>query len=467
MLGLPVSAHASATLDFPPGLFRGDEIVLPYLTQKSSAPADAINPLCARAFLGRLQFQDIDHPVLRNRVDYCRGPLGTLPSDARRLIEAIGEVHRKVSLALELSPAEVFAVPIKVLIRGKSDGSMKSKAGPLNWGPSDESFGVALDSLPNWDFSDFASSVYAHEVAHLLSFSAGPVGEALRGLQEHPFLIEAFPDLVSAVAHDTPKFLLGERDLPACLRDFRDGTPVQSLDRPFGDFYVLAQNDKMAACCAGLDLRGESELAQSLCENAIQRRGEKIATLEAFTSNKRLDHKPFSPESLAEPFSAGNCRVRTATGLVYFDACDTHRFGKTLMSFFFRLKELTGKHQLGLFVSKLRTLASTASLYRCGFSEARKGSIDAKIEIRSALGGFRSLRGSLNLADQARFDQAWKEHAMEKFEELDRLYQKEALPGFAQIVAKFRNPDYSREHACGDVYEFDSKACRVSCVQVR
>ncbi len=437
-----------------------------------AAPASEV---CKKAYLSRLEFRDVAHPTLKNHVNYCDAGLHSIPAEALAVIERIGELHGKIAAALGWPVAEVFQHGIEVQLSafvpaGKILlGSVSSEAGSLQWNNGESGIGVMLQILPNWEVADFADSIYAHEVIHLLAYSPGPVGDALSGLHDHPFLMESLPDLISAVVLDVPKFRLGERELPASLRDLRDGTPVQSLNAPFGDFYNLREMDQLAGACAKLNFANESEFTRVFCRSMVEGKPTAMADIETFTLNNRLERKNYDEESLLEPFAAADCRVVTRTGLVYFDNCDTHRFGGPLISFFFRLKELTGQHRLAALMAELRAGADRTAVYECGFSRgtATLGGAKAEVKIRPILGAFIALRESLDAAQQSAFDRAWREHGMDKMVDLDRLYRAEALAGFAQLFVKSRNTYYSREHGCGDVYNLDSYRCAVTCEKKR
>jgi len=291
------------------------------------------------------------------------------------------------------------------------------------------------------------------------------------GLQDHPFLIEALPDLVSAAIHDSPKIELGEASLPECLKTLRDLTPIRSLDERFGHFYTLAASDDAVKCCSKLDRGKISPFARSVCDHYTSMESRNRATVETFVENNGLTRTPYDVAHLNASFEAENCRLRTENGLVFLDNCDTNQFAYPLVSFFFRLKELTGKSFVSEFFEQMRATRERTAVFECGFVgpdvSPQAGAVKARVALRPLLGSFMGLRESMNSAERASFDRAWAEHALGKMIDLDRMYRNETLAGFAQLAVKAINPIYRTRKGCNNVYKFDSDECRVACEKKR
>jgi hypothetical protein len=418
-----------------------------------------LNEACAKAHLTRLSFIAIDR--FSKTTDYCAVALKDLPTDALAVIEKAGELNDKTAAVLGQDPAATFAMDVAVTISSETRqglGSMESEA---------SGGGVFIAALPDWTAADFSSTLYAHEIIHVLTYGEGPTAAALVGLIDHPFLTEGLPDLISAAVHTSPKMLLAESTLPEILRVLRDESPVHSLDEPFGHFYTLASADQIVRNCATLDLDKVSEFAKDMCNQFTWNQADRIAQIATFVSGQGLTATPYDAASLAASFQAENCKITTKTGLVYFDNCDTHSFGFPLVSFFFRLQALTGRSHVTAFFAKVRETAASTAVYECGFSApdvtSDSGSAKVEVPMRTLLAPLAAYRESLGATDQAAFDQAWKEHDFGKLVDLDRIYWSESLGGAAFMAVKERNTLYKNRHGCDNPYSFDLVACHVAC----
>ncbi len=415
-----------------------------------------VNEVCTLAQISGVTFDGIRK--FQSYVNFCELPVSAMPLDVRTLVEKAGAIHAKVAQLLGQDLATTFRLPIEIFVNADARGSMGTRA---------TGGGIELSALPDWSVADFPSEIYAHELMHILTFNPGPTASALLGLQEHPFLIEALPDLISATIHDAPKLSAGEKSLPACLINVRDGTPVRSLGQSFRRYYPLESYDTVNDCCATLNLALESPFAQSICQRYQFAKPAKLESTEIFIKNNALVTTPYSEANLSAPFDASQCRVTTRTGLVFLDNCSTHSFGVPLVSFFFRLKELIGTQQVTAFFSKVRDYGVRTSIYECGFTKgtAEKGGVKAYVALRPLLAPLMAYRTSLTSADQAHFDRAWQEHEFGKLIDLDRLYRNEALAGAAQVAVKSKNSIFRDDFSCENPYDFDPAACGVTCTQ--
>lgn len=414
------------------------------------------NEACLRSHVTRLEFEGL--PKYSSTTNYCDVPVKDLPRDALAVIEKAGELNAKVAALLGQKPEETYVMDVSITISGDVKGSLGSEA---------KGGKVVLSALPDWTFQDFSSTVYAHEIIHTLTFNAGPTSEALLGLQDHPFLTEGLADLISTAIHDVPKIVLGEAALPKCIREIRNETPIRTLAEPFGRFHTLASANELVRCCATLDLEKVAPFARGICNQFTWGQSTSLATVETFIQENGLSATPYDEAHLAAAFEAKDCRVETKTGLVYLDNCDPHQFGYPLVSFFFRLKELTGSFHVTEFFEKIREGSRSTAVYECGYSAPtvtpKLGGAKAYVALRPLLGPFLALRESLNSADRSAFDRVWKEHHFGKLVDLDRIYRNETLSGVAQIVVKAKNLLYRDLEGCENPYKFDPATCSVAC----
>lgn len=445
---LSVGARASVVLDSPLRHVERD------LDATLSLVEGKLNEACVKAHIVRLSFKNL--PKYPSDANFCETPVKDLPNDARALIEKIGELNDRVAEVFGLTAAEAFPMDVGITLTADFRGSINSK---------DRTDGVVLSVLPDWGFRDFSPKVYAHEIVHTLTFNAGPVADALVGLQTHPFLIEALPDLVSAAVHRSPKMEMGESGLPECLKSVRDESPIRSLDEPFRRYYPLAMTDDVIECCATLDSDGLSPFAKSLCNTYSWNRPSVVARTEAFIRENEIQAPLTDAAHLKTAFEASDCRIVTKTGLVFLDNCDSHQFGYPLVSFFFRLRELTGKLLVAAFFEKIREMADGTAVYECGYANGTEtlGGTKAHVAIRPLLGAFSALRESLVPAERAAFDRAWNEHAFGKLVDLDRIYRSEMLDGLAQLAVRQKNRFYADLKDCESPYKYDLEACRIAC----
>lgn len=412
------------------------------------------NEACASAHVTQLFFEAI--PQFNPSMNYCDLALKTLPPDVLALLEKIAELNWKVAKLLDQKPDETFSMGIGI----------RFSAAPLGGRASEAQGGlIALSSLPEWTFEDFSSKIYVHELMHILIYNPGPTAAALRGLEDHPFLVEALPDLISATVHESPKMEVAEKVLPACLRVVRDETPIRSMDEPFRQFYIQAEATDVLKCCATLHLDQISPFAKSICIQYQSNTPNDLAAVQTFVKNNEIEATPYDEAHLSAEFAPAACRTVTKTGLVYFDGCDNHQFAYPLVSFFFRFQALTGRSLFSDFFAKLGETASGTAAYRCGFTRGTEalGGAKTALFLRPLLGAFSALRESLGSAERAAFDRAWKEHDFGKVVDLDRQFTEEALPGLAQIAVKAKNTLYSSKKSCTEVYQLDPVACQVSC----
>lgn len=420
---------------------------------KSMGPRQVLNSLCKDANLDRVEFFGVEG--IDNDVNFCAAETKLIPADVMAVIRKMGELNSRVAAALGTKKELLFSMSMNVFFKAYENGALGGS------GVSGE--GVTLTVLPTWKFADFSTMQYAHEIIHVLNFNQGPFSAMMVGLEEHPYLVEALPDLISAVVHESPKIVIEDPDLPDCIRNFRDGTPSQSLGAPFSHFYPLGSVDEVIACCE--TAKAISPYAKRLCRGYAVNRPRSLARIKTLKVNEGLEFLEYTPENLKAPFEASNCAIKTPSGLTFLDNCDSHQFSQSLVSFFFRLRELTGRSQFLPFMNQIKALAPKTVSYTCGYTAASKtlGGAQAVVKIRPLLGAFIGLRETLSPTDRTQFDRTWSEHEMGKFVDLDRLYRNEVFAGMAQGRVGARNEIYTPMFGCDNPYRFDRSRCEVSC----
>lgn len=416
----------------------------------------APNDLCARAHLTAVEFRSVT--TVDTNSNYCAIPVEKLPNDVRGAIEKIGELNEKIADALGISAVELFGDGHRVVFDGFKGGSISSES---------DVRGVTLTVLPDWTLEDFPSSVYAHEVIHVLAFGRGPLAKLESGIQDHPLIFEAFPDLVSAVTNDIPGVRLGESKLNPLLRDYRNAAPPRSFDEKFRVFYRFGNVDSLVDRCRKLDLKKEAAIGSFICGKAENGLKTGPTDWQAILDSRGGAALPFTEENLEKPFTAERCLSRSRSGFARLDNCDNHQFAFPLVSLFFRLKELTGKHQLRAFVSALRKIEEKAPTQDCRYEKGTKalGGKHFEVRVRSILGAFLEFRESLADGEKAAFDRAWNESGFAKFVDLDRLYRLELFSIQAQIAAAENNPLFAKNYGClkESLDRLDPVRCRVVC----
>lgn len=415
-----------------------------------------LNELCRNARLTAVEFVLVD-TVAKNR-NYCALPSGELPIDVRGAIEKIGEIHAKIADAVGIPEEELFGPGYRVTFRGFDGGSLASQS---------DAQGVTLTVLPDWTLADFPSMVYAHEIIHTLAFNPGPIQALENGIQDHPLIFEALPDLISAFVHDSPVIRLGETRLDPALRDYRDATPPRSFDESFRTYYRYANVDSLTRRCRELDLKKENALVDRLCRAAEEALRGGLADWAAKSEERGVKAPPLDTQALEAPFRASECLSKTRSGLLLPDRCDGHQFSFPLVSFFFRLKELTGRHLLREFIAALRASEKAAPTYVCRYAKGTEtlGGVPAELKVRSILGAFLDLREGLTASERPLFDRAWNESGFSRFVDLDRLYRIELFPLQARLAAAAKNPEFAKANGCSrdDLYRLDPNRCAVKC----
>ncbi len=417
---------------------------------KTFAP---LNALCSLAFLDRLEFKGVSG--IPEKMNFCEIEANKIPGDVATVIEKIGEMNIRTAQSVGMKPKTLYPMTMNVFFQANALGALG--------GSEVTGAGITLMVLPTWKVVDFSSMQYVHELVHVLNVNSGPFSEITGGVENHPFLQEALPDLVSAVVHDSTQIIVNDPGLPECIRNFRDGTETYSLDKPYSSFYLVAAVDHLLECCARE--KSLSPYAKRVCGAHEKIRLDSLTKISNRRDELRLEFLEYTPKILEAPFQAENCALKTITGLTFLDNCDTHQFGQPLTSFFFKLRKQTGRTQLLPFLKQLHSLRARAIPYDCGYTSgsSRLGGARARVEFRPLLVAFVGLRESMSRDDQAKFDQVWNEHAMGKLMDLDRIYLNETFTGVAQARVGERNALYSKMQACDNPFKFDTSLCQVTC----
>ncbi|MBC7386057.1 MAG: hypothetical protein H7301_07855 [Cryobacterium sp.] len=417
-------------------------------------PPHVENELCKKASVSRIQADGVSG--FDSGKNYCAEPSKNLPMNVLGLLKKVEGIHLKIASLLGSTLEQTFVRPVEIRIEAYSSGSMASYA-------SDE--GIHLTVLPSWQLSDFASMVYAHEIMHYLSLNPGSFSRTIRGLDHHPFFFEALPDLISTAIFDSPQMKVGERELPTCLRIQRDESPIKSLKAPFQNYYAFAGSDSVLNCCAKLRPSDFGDLAAKVCRETKDDRSEANRARRSAEAEKTFQASAYTDANLQTSFSPTQCRKGYLGGVTTLENCDFHQFAHPLVSFFFRLKKLTGRPLVSSFLKAVRDRSETSVVFDCGYVRGTRDSGDerAQVALRPLLPSFVALRESLGPLDQKSFDQAWKEHGMERFVDLDHLFRTETEEWEKRFAVQANNSLYNSRFHCENSANFAQEACRVSC----
>jgi hypothetical protein len=455
VLGLLLSLNLPTAVASPTEFFPAPEVKVRALRHSPYFVSNA-NELCARAHLNSLEFIGVS--TVASVGNYCEYAIENLPSEVRGALEEMIRIQQRIAAALEIGSLSLFGAGHHVVLQGFSVGSIGSRSAAGN---------VSLAVLPNWTLRDFPSMVYAHELIHVIWQESGLFSRMTEGLSLHPLLTEAFPDLVAAVAFDSPIVLLGETAFPDALRRHRNASPPRSFDEPFRNFYRFANLDALKEQCLKLDLAREISAVAVLCSLATTSALEsKLKDRKALAARGAVGTS-FEEPDLELPFRPEFCLTKTRNGLTIYDGCDSHQFAPPLVAFFFRLREALGRHALADFLRGLSASARAAPVFECGYAAGASESGGRKVILKkpSLVEAFRSLRSALELPGQLAFDRAWEEGAFGKFADFDRLYQTRVFASRAAIALARANDAFAKNRGCAeaDLYEMDPERCRIEC----
>lgn len=410
------------------------------------------NQTCQENGLSKVTFRNI-LAVLPNQ-DYCEIPDADLPPPVANLLARMGAVHRQIAEVLGQSFEQTVGLGIQVEFRDDPSGVMGSYASGQ---------GLTMTAFPDWSLNDFSSMVYAHELIHVLTFNRSALSQALTGLLEHPYLVEAFPDLVAATVHDTAILTVEDDGLAQCLKDFRDQRPTKSLAMRFGHFYNFASLDTMHACCSSVPLADRSARTKKVCSGVIP--SSKDFFYAEMERNGMAFKRPTDAD-LEAPFEAKNCEVNLR-GYDTMEGCDTHQYGHPLTSFFFALKEKLGRQVLTEFMSVLRSQASNVSRYSCEYTYAAPNAASqVQMRTRGLVQAFVDLRESLDAQGQAAFDQVWQAHEMGRLFEIDAIYLQKAVRFEGLKTLASENMIYAMDHGCASMAGIARSECHVTCTKL-
>lgn len=407
------------------------------------------NELCKTNGLSSVKFKGLTN--FTTNQDYCQLADGSVPANVVELLNRIGGIHRQMAQVLGQTWEQTVGLGIQISFESNAQGVLGSFA---------TENGLTMTAYPDWTVQDFSSMVYAHELVHVLTFNQGELAKTLEGLQEHPYLVEALPDLISATIHGTPKMKINDPGLASCIMDFRDETPVKSLGMEFGHFYMFGSFDDMYACCQSVPTAQQSARTKGICgsmDPAIRAR-----TYEQMAAAGIQIHKP-TPADLAAPFEAKKCEVNIK-GYDTMEGCDTHQYGHPLTSFFFTLQEKLGRSFTTEFLKTLKSQVANKTSYRCVFSNALPGETSsAQVSVRGVLQALVALRDSFSGAEQTLFDEAWASHDMGRIFELDSIYLEKSyrFEGMKNLV--MANILYAWSNGCGSMSGFGTAQCDVKC----
>lgn len=417
------------------------------LLSSHSTNASPIHPLCKLQQIAEIRFEGLEAvPDSRN---FCAS-YRPIPPAVASLIEEIGQQNRAVTKVLGLSGSELLGEGVPLLFSAYAGGTVHSYA--LRDGTR-----ILMTAFPEEDLTHFSKKVYAHELVHFIIYRKTKLTKALAGFENHPFIEEAFPDLVSLTANEDSVMTFDDAGLPECLRNQRDGTPLQSLNLPQKDFHFLAATEQLVACCNRL------------------RDDEKTPGVLALCAEDRLDpdlyktiakigvdiHEPTEAE-LNQPFEPKAC-IRRVKGIATLDNCNSRQFSKVLVSFFFSLEKRLARPLVPLFVQTLLDTLPERSTHKCEYltpQPTQKASLTVG-SLSKVLQTFRSRLHSE--AEKLNFDQLWDRHAFDKLAELDHIYATTNLNALALPILAKANLEFQAKNGCSATYTA-KPSCALKCL---
>ena len=413
------------------------------------------NEVCAEAKLQSLFFLNVN--LVQTKKDLCLMPSEQIPAPARTFIKNFSGTTHKIAGVLGASPQQVWGKGISVIVQGSASGAVDSVA--VNH------VGIVLGVFADWKEHEYAERIYAHEITHFLSFEKNPLGRAMRTLNDHPFLIEALPDVVAALVSGNPVIASDEDELPECLSK-RDGTPLKTLDAPFEQFLFTAAPNGVAACCASIKPEQRTARTNALCANSIPSE----TPQEVFDRFAQMSRKPITLDlaGVNTAFDPDKCRVAVGRAET-LGFCEIHNYGPFLVSFFLSLQQALGRNPFPEFIQAMLASQTSLGTYECGFPKtAGDGHLKTlKLKIQALMPAFVQLRKRLNASEQGAFDRVWEIHRFEKLKRLDELYISTASYwGSADTLSKL-NLDHDIDFHCTDIEEpLNEAQCKVTCRKI-
>lgn len=412
-----------------------------------AAQASAVHPLCLQNRISELKFDGVR--AVPDPRDFCASGR-PIPSVVASLIERIGDQNRAVPTALAMDGKELLGEGVPLLFTAYAGGTIHSYA--LKDGSR-----ILMTVFPDWDLRAFSKKVYAHELVHFMVYRGTKLTEILAGFEQHPFIEEAFPDLVALIANRDPLMTFDDAGLPECLRIQRDGTPLRSLNLPQRNFHFLAATEQLVACCKGLRDDEKTPGVLALCSE-----DDLDPDLYDTIAKIGVDIRKPTEQELGRPFDPKAC-VRRVKGITTFDNCNSRQFSKVLVSFFFSVEKKFGHSFLPLFMQILADDVLGRPTFECGYTihlrtqkaTLRVGSL-SKILIR--------LRDHLGSeSEKSSFDRIWNSHALEKLGALDQIYSSANLNALALPFLAKSNPEFQAANGCSTPYTA-KPTCALKCL---
>ncbi len=412
--------------------------------------------LCAKNYLSSVKFSGFDS--VTSNVDFCAVTASSVPLLIKNLISSMGVIHRDVARTLGFPAKALYRPGVSVLFSRHPSGSMRSTAFA-------NGEAIQMTAFEDWDLKSWSSKIYAHELIHLLSYRPTPLSTVLAGLEAHPFISEAFPDLVSLVVHNDPVFTIEDAGLPGCLRVMRDLSPLRSLNESRGVFDSGAHVARLRTCCASLSPRDLTAQARALCAEAdYESPAEEEAHFELLRS-MGIEVWKRTPHDLAAPFDPKDC-LRKVKGVWTLEGCGLHEFALPLTSFFFTLERELGRPLIVEFLAAARDELTSAQRFECRYVfGAATGTVPAVFTKRSFSEILKRMGAGLSPGEKKAFDQAWGDHGFRHLAEIDRLYSEETRQLRELFVVGKANPKYAGNNGGLSPYTRQD-ACATRCVSV-
>lgn len=392
-----------------------------FLLQLASSPptyagrADARNE-CESQFIQSIDFSK-DLGKFHALVNYCNSiefP-GPFPQELESLLKQLGQVHRQVATLINLEPRRLFDPGIKIEIIPRNEGVLSTDSG------TDD---VSLSVYPDWNGDPISTSLYTHELGHLVTLRLKNFFPAVAELGKELLLSEGIADLFAyEVGGLGPTgFILPDLNLPACFAGLRQITFLDTFNNPAHFFHTSYSNSKLLACCEFLDSTLTHTPHSQLTCGALK-------ATQPERPLKPLDLSIFSPENTS------------------MQSIDPHQVGIVINSFLLQLSEQLGQRPLPLLLRAI-TRSEKSGIGQAFFQchTLRQPEKVVTVNILSLEGVFKEMRSEGGEDGLKAFDRLWNYYSMEK----GMYYSRMSEDFRAKLAAKklLRDP---HKRACENV----------------
>ncbi len=416
--------------------------VAPFAPKKTSATAafNFPNPVCRSAQISELEVQEglANVPV---NVDYCELAAARLPKELIALLARIREIHARYAVALGRSPEELFGPGVRLSLA-------EHPLGPLESFTSANPSSVEIDLFGDFRAERFPDRIYAHEVTHWLLLE-GRLGDAGLTIEGDYLFHESFPDLLSSYATDASVIGFSDPTVRAALRFERDGTPVQSMNRPFREFYLGRFQTEPVKICATIPTASMTENEREMCKFF---RSDASLRQERSTLYSGSRETAPTPAELAAPFRPERCLIHYRNGTAGLNACYMNALGPVLVSFVRSIGSLLGEKPMATLMAAIDRVGQTPDHYACTFVDrraiARSAGETVTVDFLSFMRVFKSIRDGLPTDARATFDSAWAAHGLDTWATLDRFDRDTVVAAFAYQALVRENRRFAAKYDC-------------------